>query len=201
MSAIKLDTIEQYLNYREGWEPTYITSKKHGKILVPCSDTLLIRTGLIKANTYNPNKMGKDKLESLVNMIKLAGFCFPVVCIYDADDECFVVIDGFHRTLAASPDWMDLDYVPIVCLEATMAERMTMTWGFNKVKGHHQVDLDADVIRSLIEQGIDEDKIAEDLGIDLETVHRYKQMTGIADLFKNAEYSMSWGMQEVEANG
>ncbi len=44
---------------------------------------------------------------------------------------------------------------------------------------------------------MEEDKIAEHLGIDLDTVHRYKQITGIAELFKSAEYSMSWGMVEV----
>lgn len=62
----------------------------------------------------------------------------------------------------------------------------------------HQVDLDADVIRGLIGQGVSEEGIAVHLGLDLETIHRYKQLTGIADLFKNAQYSMSWSIVEVD---
>lgn len=58
---------------------------------------------------------------------------------------------------------------------------MLATVLFNKARGFHQVDLDADVIRALIEQGLTEDEIAEKLQIDLETVLRYKQLTGIAE--------------------
>lgn len=57
-----------------------------------------------------------------------------------------------------------------------------------------QVDLDADVIRGLLEQGMGEEAISEKLGIDLDTVHRYKQLTGVASLFANAQWSNAWEM-------
>jgi hypothetical protein len=75
---------------------------------------------------------------------------------------------------------------------------MTATVQFNKARGVHQVDLDAEVIRGLIEQGMSEDEISIHLGIDLDTIHRYKQLTGIADLFKNAPYSQAWEVEESE---
>ena len=37
-----------------------------------------------------------------------------------------------------------------------------------------------------------EEEISKHLGIDMETVLRYKQLTGIVELFKNVEYSKSW---------
>jgi hypothetical protein len=43
-----------------------------------------------------------------------------------------------------------------------------------------------------------EEDIAAHLGIDLDTVHRYKQVTGIAELFKGSQYSMSWDVVEVD---
>lgn len=46
--------------------------------------------------------------------------------------------------------------------------------------------------RALIEQGLSEDEVAARLCIDVDTVHRYKQVTGIAELFKNATYSQAW---------
>jgi len=91
--------------------------------------------------------------------------------------------------------------VPVAVLEHDAAQRMLATWQFNKARGSHEVDLDADLIRALIEQGMAEDEIANHLGIDLDTVHRYKQVTGIAELFKNADYSMSWEVMEVSDNG
>lgn len=67
-----------------------------------------------------------------------------------------------------------------------------------KARGVHEVDLDADLIRALIQQGMEEEEIATHLGIDLDTVHRYKQVTGIAALFSGARYSMAWEIQEVD---
>lgn len=88
--------------------------------------------------------------------------------------------------------------MPIVPLDhLTPEQRIMATWMFNKARGFHQVDLDAEIIRMLINQGVEEDEIATKLGIDPETVFRYKQVTGIVELFKNAQYSMSWEMKEI----
>lgn len=59
----------------------------------------------------------------------------------------------------------------------------------------------AEVIRKLIEQGLSEEDVATRLGIDLETVHRYKQLTGVAALFAKSDYSMAWEMTEDDAAG
>lgn len=191
-----IDTIEQFLEARGKLKPIYVQSKIHGKVLVPCMNTLLVRTSLVVANSYNPNNVPQDKMALLRTSILANGFCFPVVTIWDDDLEKFVVIDGFHRTTIGGPDWLDLDYVPVVVLDHSVTERMTATMQFNKARGFHQVDLDAEVIRSLLEQGLVEDEVAARLGIDTDTVHRYKQLTGVAELFRNAEYSMAWEMEE-----
>jgi ParB-like chromosome segregation protein Spo0J len=90
-----------------------------------------------------------------------------------------------------------MSHVPLAVLDHDAKQRMIATWQFNKARGSHEVDLDADLIRALIQQGMAEDEIAQHLGIDLDTVHRYKQLTGIAELFQNAQYSMAWEMAEV----
>lgn len=191
---LRIDTIEQFQAARQQVEPAYITSKSHGRIPVPCGNVLLVARELIQANQYNPNAVSDDKMQLLKQSILDNGFCFPIVTIWDDDQECFVIIDGFHRDQMGDPDWLDLDYIPLVVLQHDITRRMTATIQFNKARGVHQVDLDADVIRALIEQGQSEDEISQHLGIDLETIHRYKQLTGIADLFKNADYSRAWEM-------
>ena len=193
---IRIDTMEDFLRVREGLKPVTITSKTHGPIEVPCCNTLLVRTTLIVANAYNPNTVPEEKMELLRESILQNGFCFPVVAIWDEDRGLFVVIDGFHRTTIGGATWLDFDYIPVVVLAHDITKRMIATHQFNKARGVHQVDLDADIVRSLIEQGVSEEDISTKLGLDLDSVHRYKQLTGIADLFKSAQYSMSWEMVE-----
>jgi ParB-like chromosome segregation protein Spo0J len=198
MSSIRIDTMEQFEAVRASLVPEHINSKTHGRVLVPCCNTILVSTELVVANLYNPNSVSDDKMELLKQSILDNGFCFPVVAIWDGDQQRFVVIDGFHRTTIGGPEWLDFDYVPVVVLDHDITKRMAATVQFNKARGVHQVDLDAEVIRALIEQGLAEDEIAQRLGIDLESVHRYKQITGVAELFRNSEYSMSWEIAEVD---
>jgi ParB-like chromosome segregation protein Spo0J len=193
-----IDTAEQFRELRTELQPAYITSKRYGRIPVPCACTLLVRRALIRANTYNPNTVSKDKMKLLRQSIRDNGFCFPIVTIWDDAESCFVIVDGFHRNLMGMPEWMDLDYVPLVYVAHDISQRMYATVQFNKARGVHQVDLDADVIRSLIEQGNSEDEIATHLGIDLETIHRYKQLTGISELFARAIYSPSWAVVDAD---
>jgi ParB-like chromosome segregation protein Spo0J len=84
--------------------------------------------------------------------------------------------------------------VPVVVLPHTMAARLAATWQFNKARGSHSVDLDAELIRALLEQGLTDDEVSTRLGVDLDTVHRYKQVTGIAALFARSSYSLAWRM-------
>ncbi len=190
-----IDTIEQYLAVREN--QMLVVGAKRTKIAIPCANTLIVARDLVQANTYNPNSVSDDKMELLRQSIMDNGFCFPIVTIFDNELGKFVIIDGFHRYWISGPDWLGMKYVPIVVLAHDITKRMAATWQFNKARGVHQVDLDADLIRALIQQGVSEDEIATRLGIDLDTVLRYKQLTGIAELFKNADYSMSWEMRDV----
>lgn len=197
MAPIYIDTVEDFQRAKEAITPVYITSKRHGKIPVPCCNTLLVSTALVRANNYNPNYVPKAKMELLQQSILDNGFCFPVVAVWDEEDNVFVIVDGFHRSTIAGDDWLEFDYLPLVMLPHGMNQRMVATIQFNKAKGTHEVDRDADVIRALLQQGMSEEDVSIHLGIDIDTIHRYKQLTGIAELFKNADYSMSWDMKEA----
>ena len=189
-----INTIEDFYKIKDNLQPVYITSKKHGKILVPCANTILVKRELIQANTYNPNNVPREKMDLLKESILDNGFCFPVVTIFDHEIECFVIIDGFHRDSLGDVNWLDLDYIPLVILNHDISKRMAATWQFNKARGIHQVDMDAELIRGLIDQGLSKLEITDKLGIDLDTVERYASLTGYAYLFKKQEYSMSWEM-------
>jgi ParB-like chromosome segregation protein Spo0J len=163
----------------------------------PCLQARMAPRDKIVANNWNPNAVSPDKMELLRQSILDNGWCFPIVVIYDAEADVFVIVDGFHRWTIAQPEWLNLPEVPIVVLSHTIAQRMIATVQFNKARGVHQVDLDAELIRGLIEQGMSDEQISTHLGIDMDTVHRYKQVTGIAELFKDTEYSTSWKMVDA----
>lgn len=193
----RIDTMAEFLAIRSLIVPVYITSRVRGPILVPCMNTLLVKYELVVENLYNPNNVSPEKLQGLaLESIPENGMCFPVIVICDDEQPRFVIIDGAHRDRALGPDWLDCDYIPVVVLAHDMSKRLAATWQFNKLRGHHQVDLDAELIRRMIEQGMSDEDIAAKLAVDVDTVYRYKQVTGVAELFKNAEWSRAWEMTE-----
>ena len=195
----RIDTMAEFIAIRPLIVPVYIISRVRGPILVPCMNTLLVRYDLVLENLYNPNSVSPDKLNGLAfESIPDNGMCFPVLVICDEEQVRFVIVDGAHRTRALGPDWLDCDYIPVVILPHDMSKRLAATWQFNKLRGHHQVDLDAELIRRMIEQGMSDECIAAKLTVDVDTVYRYKQVTGVAELFRNAEWSRAWEMREDE---
>ena len=90
------------------------------------------------------------------------------------------------------PEWLDIDPVPVVVLKHDISQRMAATIQFNKARGVHELDGAADIVRSLVKQGMSDADICQHLGIDAETELRYKQLTGIVELFRKVNYSVSW---------
>lgn len=174
-----------------------IIETKKGPVKLPCLDVKIVDMDQVQANNYNPNNVSKNNMELLEESIVSNGFCFAVVTIWDADLEKYIIIDGFHRYLIFK-DYLQATQIPIIVLEHDIAQRMAATVQFNRARGVHQVELMGDLVRSLFEQGIDDAEIAQRLGMELEEVFRLKQITGIAELFKNQTYSRAWEMIEVD---
>lgn len=168
------------------------------EIKMPCLAIKLVNRNDIIANNYNPNSVPSDKMELLKQSIIDNGFCFPIVTIWSEEDQKYVIIDGFHRFTMCSPEWLDIEQVPIVVLDHDISQRMAATVQFNKARGVHEIDGDADIVKSLSQQGLSDEEICKHLGLDAETVLRYKQLTGILDLFKNTSYSPAWEVKDDE---
>lgn len=194
---IYINSIADYYQYRQNLNKVFVKSKK-GDIEIPCLNTVLIKRELIIPNYWNPNYVHKDKMAELEDSILISGFCFPAVVFFNDELELFMIADGAHRNKMTTAEWLDMSHTPCVIREYDENTRMIATMQFNKARGVHQVDLDADIIKSLIQQGMSEIDICNHLKIDLETVMRYKSLTGIADLFKNQTYSTSWSMIQNE---
>ena len=169
---------------------------RKGPISLPCLDVKVVDITLVQANNYNPNTVASNNMALLEESILANGFCFPVVTIWDPDTEKYVIIDGFHRYLIFR-DYLEAKELPIIVLAHDITQRMAATVQFNRARGVHQVELMGDLVQALVEQGVEDQDIAQRLGMELEEVFRLKQITGIAELFKNQLYSKSWEMVEV----
>jgi ParB-like chromosome segregation protein Spo0J len=170
---------------------------KKGEIKLPCLDARVVDIDQVQANNYNPNAVSIQNMDLLEESILSNGFCFAVVTVWDPDLEKYIVVDGFHRYLIFR-DYFGAKQIPIIVLEHDIAQRMEATIQFNRARGVHQVELMGDLVQALVEQGVDDGEIATKLGMEIEEVYRLKQITGIAELFKNQIYSKSWIMQEVD---
>lgn len=169
---------------------------KKGIIKLPCMTPVIVPIEKVVSNDYNPNHVSDNNMELLLQSIIDNGFCFPVVTVYDDILDKYIVVDGFHRYIIFK-DYLEADVLPIVVLEHDISQRMAATVQFNRARGVHQVELMGDLIKALVEQGIEDEEIAKHLGMELEEVFRLKQVTGIAELFKNQIYSKSWEMRDV----
>lgn len=174
-----------------------VIKSKKGNLKLPALTAILVPIELVQANNYNPNHVDDNNMKLLELSILENGFAFPVVTVWDPDIEKFVIVDGFHR-YQIMKDYLQVKQLPIVVLEHDITKRLAATVQFNRARGVHQVDLMGDLVKSLFEQGQDDDEIAKQLGMDLEEVFRLKQVTGIAYLFRNQPYSKAWEMQEVD---
>ncbi len=173
---------------------------KKGEIALPCLEVQIVPIDKVQANNYNPNMVSSQNMKLLEESIVSNGFCFAVVTIWDPDLEKYVIIDGFHRYLIFR-DYLQAKELPIIVLEHDITKRMEATVQFNRARGVHQVELMGDLVKALVEQGVSDDEIAVKLGMEIEEVFRLKQITGIAELFKNQIYSKSWVIQEVDEVG
>lgn len=176
-----------------------IIATKKGDIKLPCLNVQIVPIDQVQANTYNPNNVSSQNMALLEESILSNGFCFAVVTVWDPDLEKYIIVDGFHRYLIFR-DWLEAKELPIIVLEHDISQRMAATVQFNRARGVHQVELMGDLVQALVEQGLEDDEIAQKLGMEIEEVFRLKQITGIAELFKNQIYSKSWEMMEVPDN-
>ncbi len=154
------------------------------------------------ANTYNPNKVAPPEMRLLELSIWEDGYTQPVVTYYDEERDLYVVVDGFHRyqILKTSKRIREREkgLLPVVVIDKPMGDRIASTIRHNRARGSHDIDLMSDLVAELHRLGKTDTWIAKHLGMDADEVLRLKQIGGLADLFRNEEFSRSWDVAAEE---
>lgn len=152
----------------------------------------------VHANDYNPNSVAPPEMELLRLSIEADGYTQPIVSMIDPDGR-FEVIDGFHRHRVGK-ECADIQsrvhgYLPLVQIRESQedkSDRMASTIRHNRARGKHKVDAMSDIVVELKRRFWSDEKIAKQLGMEADEVLRLTQITGLASLFNDSEFSEAW---------
>ncbi len=150
----------------------------------------------IRANDYNPNKVAPPEMKLLELSIWEDGFTQPIVCYYNPRKDEYIVVDGFHRyTIMLTSDRIrerEHGLMPVVVIDKELGERMASTIRHNRARGSHNLDLMSNIVKELLEMGKSDNWICRNIGMSADELLRLKQITGLASLFKDEDFSKSW---------
>lgn len=147
----------------------------------------------IQANAYNPNAIAPPEMKLLYQSIKADGYTMPIVCYYLPDQDKYEIVDGYHRytVMMRHKDIYDREkgYLPVSVIDKPIRDRMASTIRHNRARGSHSVELMSNIVTELIESGMSDHWIMKNIGMDADELLRLKQITGLAALFKDREFS------------
>lgn len=155
------------------------------------------RSEEVIANDYNPNSVAPPEMELLRVSIMADGYTQPVVTM--PSEEGYTVIDGFHRT-RVSKECKDVrervhGYTPVVRIKESQedrGDRIASTIRHNRARGKHRIDAMSDIVVELKRRNWSDEKIGRDLGMDPDEVLRLCQISGLAEMFADTEFSQAW---------
>lgn len=152
---------------------------------------------VVEANDYNPNSVAPPEMELLRLSIMADGYTQPIVT--NDEDGTRIVIDGFHRNRVGKecPDVADRlhGYLPVVQIQGNRTDRpdrMASTIRHNRARGKHQVIAMSEIVLELKRRNWSDEKIGRELGMDPDEVLRLAQITGLAEAFKDRDFSEAW---------
>jgi len=168
----------------------------------PVYNVLRVPIDKVVANDYNPNSVAPPEMELLEKSIWEDGYTMPIVTFYDAGNDNYIVVDGFHRhlTMQTSDRVREREngMLPIVVIDKELSDRMASTIRHNRARGSHNIELMSTIVAELVEMGKGDRWICKHIGMSPDELLRMKQVTGVAALFKNAKFSDGW---EVDLSG
>lgn len=149
----------------------------------------------IRANTYNPNSVAPTEMKLLETSIWEDGYTMPVVCYYIPSEDIYEIVDGFHRytVLKTSKRIREREkgMLPVVVIDKDESNRMASTIRHNRARGSHSIDLMVNIVSELKQAGQSDQWILKHIGMDADELLRLKQLSGLAELFSDKEFSES----------
>jgi len=171
-------------------EPELETSENYQS---PVYNTIKVHISKIRANAYNPNAVAPPEMKLLELSIWEDGFTMPCVCYYLKNEDIYEIVDGYHRyTVLLTSDRIrkrEREMLPVVVIDKDISNRMASTIRHNRARGSHNIELMSNIVTDLVGARMSDSWILRHIGMDKDELLRLKQITGIAALFADKEFS------------
>lgn len=160
-----------------------------------------VPTDSVHANDYNPNSVAPPEMELLRHSIMSDGYTQPIVAW---TNEGYEVIDGFHRHRVGK-ECQDVNerihnHLPLAVIKEDREgrnDRIASTIRHNRARGKHRVESMSDIVLELKRRNWSPKKIGIELGMDQDEVLRLVQITGLAEMFQDSEFSEAWEAEKL----
>lgn len=163
----------------------------------PVDCVLWVPAEQVHANDYNPNHVAPPEMRLLERSIVVDGYTQPIVG--STDGATIETVDGFHRgRIGRESKKIRLrthGYLPVALIRSERSDRsdrIAATIRHNRARGVHGVMPMTGIVAELIRRGATDTEVAAELGMDADEVLRFKQTSGLPDLFRDQEYSRAW---------
>ncbi|MFA6677782.1 MAG: ParB/RepB/Spo0J family partition protein [Bacteroidales bacterium] len=163
------------------------------KFISPVYNVKAVPLEKIRANSYNPNSVAPPEMKLLETSIWEDGYTMPIVCYYLEDEDLYEIVDGFHRytIMLKSKRIRDREHgvIPVSVIDKPLTDRIASTIRHNRARGTHSIELMTNIVAELVESGMSDRWIMKHIGMDADEILRLKQISGLASLFKDKEFS------------
>ena len=148
----------------------------------------------IRANAYNPNVVASPEMELLELSIWEDGYTMPCVCYYISGEDIYELVDGYHRYMVMKTSERiykrEKGYLPVTVINKDISNRMASTIRHNRARGTHNIELMTTIVAELKEAGMSDEWVMKNIGMDKDELLRYKQISGLAALFADKDFSI-----------
>ncbi len=171
----------------------------------PVDCVLWVKADMVEANDYNPNKVAPPEMKLLERSITSDGYTQPIVTF--PENGVYTVVDGFHRHRVGKESKKVhkrvRGYLPVTLIRPARegySDRVAATIRHNRARGKHQVQAMSEIIQDLARRNHSDEWISRELGMDADEVLRLKQISGLAEMFADREFSEAWQVVSDETN-
>lgn len=165
------------------------------KFKSPVYNVIAVPLEKVVANNYNPNIVAPPEMKLLELSIWEDGYTMPCVCYYLKDSDQYEIVDGFHRYMVMKTSRRIYErengLLPVSVIDKDLSNRMSSTIRHNRARGIHCVELMSNIVAELTKAGMSDSWIMRNIGMDKDELLRLKQITGLAELFADKEFSLS----------
>lgn len=160
----------------------------------PVYNVVAVPIEKIQANSYNPNAVAPPEMRLLYESIKEDGYTMPIVC-YKLPNGKYEIVDGYHRytVMLTHKDIYEREggKLPVVVIDKDVSNRMASTIRHNRARGQHSIELMMNIVGELKKSGMSDAWIMKEIGMDADELLRYKQLSGLAALFEDRDFTLA----------